>query len=215
MSELGALLCAVYAGESVKAKSLLAHRPSLAQRFSRGPDQDGFDRDVGAIHLAAFSGNIQLMAVLIDRGADANAHGEAGTPLFQAIVGKQTEAARWLLERGARADYCHPNGETALHIAAVVGDTVTTEALLKRGADPNAKTTQGVTETLPGSPPVMGETPLHLAAAYGHLAVVQQLIQGGADWSITDHVGAATEHWAGRYRQEEIRRWLSARTHSL
>lgn len=209
MSKLGEFLSAAYSGEIKTVQSMLNEQPKLAQRVSEGPGLDVFDRDVAAIHLAAFNGNIQLMQLLVDHGADFNASGSAGTPLFQATVANKEDAVFWLLKQGSEVNYRHPNGETALHIAAYVGNPRIVQALIEQGATVNVATTEGSTDTLPGSPPVMGEYPLHLAAAYGHLEVIRMLLKAGADSTLTDKCGANAGHWAGRYQQDQIRRMLA------
>ena len=208
--QLAIFLNAVYAGDVDETTSLLRQDDTLATRASVGePGQH--ERDVAAIHLAAFIGHLQLMEILFEAGADVNATGRAGTPLFQAVVAMKGLAVDWLLTRGANVKYVHPNGETALHIAAYAGDPSIVAALLNAGANPNAKTSKGHTDTIPTSPPVMGESPLHLAAAYGHLDVIDQLIDAHADRNAEDHIGATPIHWAGRYLQVEARKQLLRR----
>lgn len=209
-SELGSFLTAVYNADCDAVRAALAVNADLAVLASSGPERDVFDRDVSAIHLAAFRGDVNLMRILLEHNADVNSQGEAGTPLFQALVAGQADAAFWLLDQGVNVNYQHPNGETALHIAAYVGNADLVSALIGQQAQINATTTTGPTDTIPGSPPVMGETPLHLAAAYGHMHVVRTLLAAGADPSIRDITGATAAHWAGRYHQEQVRRVLHA-----
>lgn len=66
---------------------------------------------------------------------------------------------------------------TALHEAAHLGLTDFTKLLLKSGADPDSRSTYGL-------------TPLALAAQAGHLEIVQELLRRGQEvcvgmWSIS------------------------------
>lgn len=61
-----------------------------------------------------------------------------------------------------------PQCWTKLHELADAGDTDGVRALLKAGADPNAKTRSQ-------------RAPLHLAACRGHVEVIRALVEGGAD----------------------------------
>lgn len=207
-SKLGAFLEAAYRGDFDYVCSVLEDDPHLAREDSSGPQADIFERDIAAIHLAAFIGHIEMMDLLIKMGADVNASGQAGTPLFQSVVEGRYDAVAWLLEHGADVKYVLGNGETALYIAAFKGDPEVVKALLQKGANPNVATTDGPTDTLPGGPPVMGESPLHLAAAYGHMDVIDMLLEAGADPQAVDKVGATPVHWAGRYLQTEARKKL-------
>jgi ankyrin repeat protein len=74
-----------------------------------------------------------------------------------------------LLEAGADATASSAEGETALMVAARTGKVDAVNALLARGADPNAKENW------------RGQTALMWAAAEGHAAVIQILIARGAD----------------------------------
>lgn len=54
------------------------------------------------IHLAAFFGDQKDLEMLLENGADINSKGEGGhTPLFNAIIAEEYEAARLLLRHGA------------------------------------------------------------------------------------------------------------------
>ncbi len=60
----------------------------------------------------------------------------------------------------------------ALHYAACFGDAATVAALLKAGADVDAKDADGV-------------TPLHEAVRRGHADIVRALVDAGADANVT------------------------------
>ena len=67
------------------------------------------------LHHAAYHGRREIAAILIDKGADINAHGPDGS------------------------------GLTPLHVAAMTGQREVIELLISRGADVNARPDQGGT----------------------------------------------------------------------
>jgi ankyrin repeat protein len=61
--------------------------------------QDVLDEALG---FAAYSGRIEAMQFLVERGADVNGSVHLGmTPLHMAVITRRTETARWLVEHGA------------------------------------------------------------------------------------------------------------------
>ena len=118
-----------------------------------------------ALHLAAFFGQADAAAALIDAGADLNAvsaNALRNTPLHAATAGGHVEVALLLLERGAQVAAADAGGHTPLHIAAENGSVPVVEALLDRGADPYAVDAEE-------------KTPISRAAARNHTAVVDLL----------------------------------------
>jgi len=65
------------------------------------------------------------------------------------------------------------DGWTALHLAAIKGDSSATRALLRAGADPNFQSKHGI-------------TPLYYACRYGHVEVAKVLLRSGADVQLRD-----------------------------
>ena len=96
--------------------------------------------------IAASQGEVDLMAALIDAGADISAVDEKGrTALICAAAEGQTEAAMTLLSRGANIDEKDQEGCTAISWAADQGHLETVRALLDRGADASLADSQGWT----------------------------------------------------------------------
>lgn len=96
-----------------------------------------------ALVWAAKVGRIEVMSLLIERGARVDADPYRGTPLLWAAATGRLEAARWLLDHGAdvnrRATFggpTHGEGVTALHLAAQDNRLALAEFLVARGADP-------------------------------------------------------------------------------
>jgi len=103
---------------------------------------------------ASFLGQVELVKLLLDKGADVNAMSEGvGTALMRA---SNVDVVRLLLDKGAdvnakwKCGY-HPAcllGETALMRAAASGSVDKVKLLLDRGADINTKSNDGETALL-------------------------------------------------------------------
>lgn len=149
-------------GDLDRARESLRHDRDAATR--RGPF--GWQ----PIHAAAFSGNTVLIARLLAAGAEVDAVANnrfKNTALQTALLGKQTEAARFLVLAGADVRHRQAEGNTALHDAAMMGDAGLVDFLLAHGADLNARTDDG-------------DTALSLARKRGHADVARRLEAAGA-----------------------------------
>ncbi len=96
-----------------------------------------------ALMLAAANGDLELVKLLVDRGAKINLSG--WNPLIYAAWRSQTEVVRYLLDKGADIDAAAPSGVTALMMAARSGHFETVKLLLWEVADPNIKSDSGAT----------------------------------------------------------------------
>ena len=76
------------------------------------------------------------------------------------------------------SDVQNEDGWTPLHEACCLGDAEVAEALLRHGADAQARCKDGT-------------TPLHKAARAGNEDIIRLLLQAGADDSAVDKVGFA------------------------
>jgi RNA polymerase sigma factor (sigma-70 family) len=129
-----------------------------------------------ALALAAHFGHLEVMRLLIDRGADVNrlaTHRIAVTPLHAALFGRQIEAALLLVERGADVTIARGGsglkraGWTPLHYAAGMGFRALVQPLLDGGADPSHADEEG-------------KTPLDVAIDANHHDIVDVLRSRGA-----------------------------------
>ena len=146
-------------GRVRRLRKLLDAEPELARAYSG----DGFT----ALHLAAFFGRPEGVALLLERGADVNAVATSEQigpvqPLHSAAAMRQLESARLLVERGADVNAGQAGGYTPLHEAAANGDDELARLLLAAGADPRSRNEDG-------------RTPADLAAERGHEGVLTLL----------------------------------------
>jgi uncharacterized protein len=96
-----------------------------------------------ALMLASLNGDVGLVKLLIDKGAEVNKKGWA--PLHYAATNGQDEAAKVLLDHSAYVDTASPNGTTPLMMAARGNHPTTVNLLLDQGADPAVKNQLGLT----------------------------------------------------------------------
>lgn len=123
-----------------------------------------------ATHAAAALPSVDCMTILIERGADLDVGAESdGDTPFMIAAKFRSPSFDLLLPRVSPVEPLTPDGVTALMVAANYGESQAVLDLLKRGADPNASTDQGL-------------TPL-IAAASGEFdeTVLRALCEAGAD----------------------------------
>ncbi|XP_063161063.1 NF-kappa-B inhibitor epsilon [Candoia aspera] len=89
------------------------------------------------LHISTLKGNLQLMALLVQNGADINVQdGTSGkTPLHLAVENHDELAVRHLLRLGAQVDSQMYNGCTPLHLAVGRNDAAIAAVLCHSGAD--------------------------------------------------------------------------------
>ena len=136
--------------------------------------------------LAARSGDLASVKLLLAAGADANDTAPAGTSaLVVAAHSGHGALAALLLDAGA-----DPNavgaGYTPLHAAILRGDGALVQALLTHGADPNARLLRGTRYARQGKLFALdmawtGATPFFLAAKFGRGDIMRRLAEHGAD----------------------------------
>jgi len=159
------ILEAVYRGKREELTTLLASAPALtvceaaavgdarrvreqidANRDTLGQrSKDGWT----ALHLAAHFGHVEVVELLLARGADIHARSEndmGNQALHAAAAGRAASliVAR-LLAHGAHVDATQSGGFTALHEAAFKNDMALANLLLVHGANPALRTNEGET----------------------------------------------------------------------
>jgi ankyrin repeat protein len=105
----------------------------------------------------------QILKMLLDNGADPNLASSNGfnTPLIEASLLGQTDAAKILLANGARVGQANNEGSTPLHFA---GNAEIARLLISAGADAHTRTAGQE-----------GETPVESARRLGHIGTLEVL----------------------------------------
>jgi ankyrin repeat protein len=191
------ILKAARACDVVKMKTLLAEDPKCIEV------KDQMDNSV--LHMAAYSGCVEGLEILIAAGADMNALNKMGVPpLWFAVMGNHSDAARLLILKGTDVAIKGPNGMTPLHLCTIRGNLDLAKLLVQKGAAVDQQDTSGRTPLLwtlfnsrrqvaemaklfihnGADVNVMdkhGRTPLKCAVEKGYLELVKLLISKGAD----------------------------------
>lgn len=148
----------------------------LLQRGARTDTRDKNGRRT-ALFRAAMAGNLEILNLLLDKGADANAHlSDDDSALQIAAMNGRNEVVKDLLARGANTEIKDDLCQTPLLIAAQWGKAEVAMQLLDGGAKMEATNNQG-------------ETALHVAAQWGSTEVVKLLLDRGAQIEARDKDG--------------------------
>jgi uncharacterized protein len=146
--------------------------------------------------IGAWEGNLKLMQLFVERGANINRVNAAGeSALALAALRGQTEAVNWLIDHGAQI-----NGKgrqwSALHYAVFSGHEKIADLLLAKGADIDAVSTNG-------------STPLMMAVYEGRESLARKLIEKGADRAARNDWDDGALEWAMRYNRLGIARMVT------
>jgi ankyrin repeat protein len=146
----------------------------------------------------------EVLAALLDAGADANWQDEAVddlptdcTALY--LAAEHPELVRVLLQHGADPNRANRHGETPLSFACDWGHLASVRALLAGGANPN--------HALPD----LDWTILMFASASGHEAIVDALLDAGADPLRVNEWGQSALSVALDYKHPAVARLLIER----
>ena len=114
--------------------------------------------------------------------------------VFAKCVAGQTEAVLKEIDADPKLLETHSSdGSTPLHLAAFFGHPELAKALLNRGADVDARSTNA-----------MKNTPLHAAAAGRNVNVMRLLLESGADVNALQHGGWTALHSAAQTGDREM-----------
>lgn len=135
--------------QSVLMIACMWSQPGLARRaLMLGADIHQTNRlDREPIHIAAIGGNVDIIAMLLDAGAEINKRGggDGTTPLGFAVDYSHLEAVRFLLAKGANPFVVlDDSGDSCLHMAARNNNVKIAKLLIKAGLE-NAPDRNGTT----------------------------------------------------------------------
>ena len=183
----------VYYGAQVEAGNLSLVRGCL----DAGMDPDYVADRIGTgLMIAAWTGNLPMMELLVARGADVNRRNELGeSALMHAAWRGQVAAMRWLIGKGALVD-SPPRQWSALHYAAFAGQSAAAALLLDYGANVNARSTNG-------------SSVLMMAVYENHEALARQLLARGADPRLKNDRGDGALEWAFKFNRLGIARLVA------
>ncbi|XP_035772253.1 death-associated protein kinase 1 [Neolamprologus brichardi] len=179
--------------------------------------------------IAAGCGNIQIIEVLMRKGAEIRAHDKSGAnAIYYAARHGHVETLRFLHEKKCPLDVQDKSGETALHVAARYGNVDVVSYLCSIRANPDLTDREQETPlhcaAWHGYSPVAralcqagchvdaknreGESPLLTASARGFVDIVECLVEHGAELETSDKEGHTALHLAVRRCQVEVVRCL-------
>ncbi|KAI1722541.1 ankyrin repeats (3 copies) domain-containing protein [Ditylenchus destructor] len=140
------------------------------------------------LHSAAAAGHNEVVKMLISRGTKVDIPTKDNcTALHVAVQSGQASVVETLLGYGANVHVRGGQiGETALHVAALSkSDIECAQMLLKSGAQPNVKQSDG-------------QTPLHIASRSGNVDMIRLMLSEGADPQIKANNGETPLHVAAK-----------------
>ena len=168
---------------------------AILDLLKKGLDVNARDDQDGRTILmhATWFGHIDVMRILIDKGADVNAKNKNGaTALILAADKGNAEIVSFLIDKGADFNAKDKNG-TALILAADKGNAEIVSFLIDKGADINMKDS-------------LGYTPLMKAVGRGHTSTMRILLDKGADVNTRTNDGyAALTYGAGSGHTDIVR----------
>ncbi len=193
-----------------------------------------------ALHQAAWTGNAQLVKLLLAKGVKANDRDEDGlTPLHWFALGAHSclpvredygRTVKTLLKAGARWDDVDAQGRTPLANAVSRNESFVIQLFLELGAPPPEKGPRGASAlhlaayrdsawsaqrllkagSVLDARDVDGRTPLHWAAAHGAAKIASFLVKQGAALDAEDASGRTPLDWAELACEDETRQVLLA-----
>jgi Ankyrin repeats (3 copies) len=172
---------AIRAGNAAEVRRLVASNPAAVKAKSPGATPPTI------LALESRRGDISILQVLLEAGADVNAATSDGTTaLHIAALTGQTAAARLLLEKKANVDATDASGRTPLDFAAVRRNLEIVKLLAARGAKLNGFDTallgwtKEAVQACKADPTLarsrkFGFEPIVLAAMHGHPETARSL----------------------------------------
>lgn len=146
---------------------------------------DVFDEDVScqtALHTAAENGHVDIVRLLVEKGAKIDASDDRGcTPLYKACGAKSDDSALYMITHAEQSiNQRAKTGKTPLQKAAARGHRKIVEAIFEKCNRDTAVLVNTDNRN---------RTPLHAAARHGRKDVVEYLLQQGVSVTVQDIEG--------------------------
>lgn len=149
-------------------------------------------------------GHVRCAALLLERGADANAHKTNGwTAMHYAAIEDSEQLIQLLYSHGALLDEKNEDGCTALFLAAREGSASALRALINLGANPIVPMTS------------TRVTPIMAAAAAGKLNTFQVLLETVAHAGREEGDAVMWQVIAEGGNVEMLEQWIDQRSRSI
>jgi ankyrin repeat protein len=131
------------------------------------------------------AGSVEIVRLLLAKGADPKATDEGGTTLLAAATANDLDMLGLFIERGVDVNAADAKGNTPLQSAASNRNLVMVKLLLSHGAAVDTATT-GATKVRKGPVALNHLTALMFAAPYGTPELLRTLIDAGAKVNARD-----------------------------
>jgi ankyrin repeat protein len=130
-----------------------------------------------ALNVASRKGHIDIVQLLIGKGADVNAQGFFGdSAIYAASAHGHIDIVQLLIGKGADVNARGPLNTSAIEAASARGRIDIVQLLIGKGADINAR----------GS---YNSSAICAASAHGHIDIMKLLLENGADVNVQGPVG--------------------------
>lgn len=132
-----------------------------------------------ALMWACFNGHIDAVKYLISKGAKINtiSRDKNKTPLLMGVYSGRYDIVEYLIIKGAKINYPNKRKDTAIALAAYLGNQGMVATLLQYNPDLEIKNSE------------LGFTALHISVMAGHEGISKKLIKAGADVDAIDNEG--------------------------
>ncbi len=168
----------------------------IIEKYRIDPNRPRTENGGTALYQAARNGYSDIVAYLLNKGADPNITNNSNvTPLFIAVSNGHEEVVKLLVEKGADPNIANNSNVTPLFVAASDGHEEVVKLLVEKGADPNIINSYGDSS--------------HLAAAQrGHWEIVKLLIAKGANIHQQTKQKENLLHIAAKNDKKEVIKYL-------
>lgn len=145
--------------------------------------QSPSDGGLRPLHVAALKGNLQVIEILLQKGADIEGQDEDGlTPIIYSAQSRSVTVLNFFIEKKANIFHMDKQQRNIFYWAASLGNVQMLQVLLQKAMDPNTKT-------------LLGRTPLSKSAWNGNVEVLSFLLEiPGINLEIPDRHGRTALH---------------------